>query len=151
MSVVYEFLTGESIRIESLNLVCNIDSELGSGTQGKVYSIICPDNSFLALKWYFQSMSSPEQLEILRQLVTKQAPSDRFLWPLAVVNIPRKEGFGYAMLLKESRFKSFSLWLSRKVEPSFRTLLTACFELAQSFHFLHSMGLCYRDLSLNNI
>ncbi len=151
MSLVYEFLTGESVRIDSLDLVCNIDGELGSGTQGKVYSIICPDNSSLVLKWYFPSMSSPEQLEILEQLISKQTPSDRFLWPLTIVKIPGKEGFGYVMLLKESRFKSFSLWLSRKVEPSFNSLLTACFELAQSFHFLHSMGLCYRDLSLNNI
>lgn len=151
MSSSNEFQIGEPVNIRSLNLVCNIDKELGSGTQGKVYSLICPDNTCLVLKWYFPSMATSEQLDILNSLIQKKSPSDRFLWPLALVELPEKSGFGYIMELKNPRFKSFSLWLSRKVDPSFRILLTACFELANSFHLLHSKGLCYRDLSLNNI
>jgi serine/threonine protein kinase len=151
MSTNYEFSIGEPVKIESLNIICNVEKELGSGTQGKVYSLICPDNSSFVLKWYFPSMATHGQLEILSKLVQKESPSEKNLWPLVVVNKGEKEGFGYVMFLKDSRFKSFSLWLSRKVDTSFKILLTSCFELAQSFHFLHSKGLCYQDLSINNI
>lgn len=151
MSSNNDFQVGEPVSIRSMNLVCNVEKELGSGTQGKVYSLICPDNTCLVLKWYFPSMATYEQLEILDSLIQKKSPSDRFLWPLSIVKSPNKSGFGYIMELKNSRFKSFSLWLSRKVDPSFKVLLTACFELTNNFHLLHSKGLCYRDLSLNNI
>jgi serine/threonine protein kinase len=132
-------------------MICNIEKELGSGTQGKVYSLITPDNSNLVLKWYFTSMATVEQYEILKFLTTTQSPSEKFLWPLAIVENSNKPGFGYIMLRKEDRFKSFSLWLSRKIEPTFKVLLTSCFEICQNFHVLHSKGLCYQDLSLNNI
>ena len=151
VNTTHEFQAGEPVHINSLNMVCNIEKELGSGTQGKVYSLISPDNTQLVLKWYFPSMATKEQYDILKSLIQKDSPSNRFLWPLALVKTPNKEGFGYAMVMKESRFKSFSLWLSRKIDPSFKVLLTACFELVQSFHLLHSKGLCYQDLSLNNI
>jgi serine/threonine protein kinase len=151
MSTTYEFQVGEPVHINGLNIVCNVEKELGSGTQGKVYSLISSDNSSLALKWYFPSMATNEQYNILESLIQKESPSNRFLWPLALVKTPKKEGFGYIMSMKDSRFKSFSLWLSRKIDPSFKVLLTACFELVQSFHLLHSKGLCYQDLSLNNI
>ncbi len=145
------FTIGETLYIEQLSMICNIEREMGSGTQGKVYSLICPDNSTLVLKWYFPSMATKEQREIINYLIQTKPPSDRFLWPIALVESPKREGFGYVMPLKENRFKSFSSWLSRKVDPSFRILLTACFELAQNFHLMHSKGLCYQDLSLNNI
>jgi serine/threonine protein kinase len=151
MTTTHEFQPGESVHIRGLNIVCNVEKELGSGTQGKVYSLISPDNSLLVLKWYFPSMATNEQYDILQSLIQKESPSNKFLWPLALVTIPTKEGFGYVMSMKDSRFKSFSLWLSRKIDPSFKALLTACFELVQSFHLLHSKGLCYQDLSLNNI
>ena len=142
---------GEPIYIEPLNMMCNIDKEMGSGTQGKVYSLISPDNSLLALKWYFPSMATREQFEILKSLVNIQSPSDKFLWPIALIENDQKEGFGYIMPLKENRFKSFGLWLSRRIEPSFKVLLTSCYEISQSFHLLHSKGFCYQDISLNNL
>jgi eukaryotic-like serine/threonine-protein kinase len=147
----YDFEAGEPIYIGQLNMVCNIEKEIGSGTQGKVYSLISPDNSSLALKWYFPSMATREQFEILKSLIDKEPPSDKFLWPIALVENDKKEGFGYVMPIKENRFKSFGLWLSRKIDPSFKVLLTACYEICQSFHLLHSKGLCYQDLSLNNL
>jgi serine/threonine protein kinase len=147
----YEYSIGESINIEQLNMVCNIESELGSGTQGKVYSLISPDNSPLALKWYFPSMATKEQFDILKSLIHTPSPSEKFLWPMAIVENDVKDGFGYIMPLKENRFKSFSLWLSRKIDPTFKVLITACFEITQSFHLLHSKGYCYQDLSLNNL
>ena len=151
MTKPYSFETGEPIFVEQLNMVCNIEKEMGSGTQGKVYSLISPDKSLLALKWYFPSMATREQREILKSLVDKQSPSDKFLWPIALVENDQKEGFGYIMPLKQNRFKSFGLWLSRKINPSFQVLLTACYEITQSFHLLHSKGFCYQDLSLSNL
>ncbi|WP_415310008.1 protein kinase domain-containing protein [Candidatus Nitrosocosmicus sp. FF01] len=150
-SYQYEYSVGESVHIKELNLICNIEAELGSGTQGKVYSLITPNNSSLALKWYFPSMATKEQYGILKSLIDIKSPSEKFLWPLALVENSEKDGFGYIMPLKDKRFKSFSLWLSRKIDPSFKVLLTACFEISQSFHLLHSKGFCYQDLSINNL
>ena len=95
-------------------------------------------------------MATNEQYDILKSLIQKESPSNTPL-AIGIGQNSKKEGFGYVMSMKDSRFKSFSLWLSRKIDPSFRVLLTACFELVQSFHLLHSKGLCYQDLSLNNI
>lgn len=146
-----EYQLGESVYIKEFDMICNIEKELGSGTQGKVFSLICPDNSNLVLKWYFANMATPEQYEILKSLTNTRSPSEKFLWPLALVENSSKQGFGYIMPRKDDRFKSLSLWLSRKIEPSFKALLTSCFEICQNFHVLHSKGLCYQDLSLNNI
>lgn len=151
MTNASEYHPGDSVYIRDLDMVCNIEKELGSGTQGKVYSLICPDNSDLVLKWYFTNMATDEQFEILKFLTTNPSPSEKFLWPLAIVEDYSKSGFGYVMSRKDNRFKSFSLWLSRKVEPTFKVLLTSCFEICQNFHILHSKGLCYQDLSLNNL
>ena len=96
-------------------------------------------------------MATPTQQEILEQLIKSGTPSDRFIWPIKVVKIEDVEGFGYLMPFKEERYKSFSLWMRRKVDPSFRVLITSCLELAHNFFLLHLKGLCYRDISLNNI
>jgi serine/threonine protein kinase len=59
-------------------------------------------------------------------------------------------GFGYIMLLREPRFKGLIDLMKRRVEPSFRALATAGFELAHSYLQLHSKGLCYCDISFGN-
>jgi serine/threonine protein kinase len=41
--------------------------------------------------------------------------------------------------------------MRRRIDPSFRALATAGFELAHSFLQLHSKGLCYRDISFGNL
>lgn len=146
-----QFHIGDPVYIKELDMICNIERELGSGTQGRVYSLICPDNSNLVLKWYFANMATVEQHEILESLINTKSPSEKFLWPLGIVEHSNKSGFGYVMPEKGNRFKSFTLWLSRRIEPSFRILLTTCFEICEAFHALHSKGLCYQDLSLNNI
>src|SRR6476620_6032786 len=55
------------------------------------------------------------------------------------------------MAFLEKDFVSFSKWLNRKVEPSLKCLITSCFEIAHNFRLLHSSGLCYMDISLNNV
>lgn len=41
--------------------------------------------------------------------------------------------------------------MKRRVEPTFRALATAGFELADGFFQLHAKGLCYRDISFGNV
>lgn len=131
-------------------LECEVSNILGSGTQGEVYAINCEGNN-IVLKWYFPNMATPTQQEILEQLIKSGTPSETFIWPIKIVKIEGVEGFGYIMPFKETRYKSFSLWMGRRVEPSFRVLITSCLQLAHNFFLLHLKGLCYRDISLNNI
>jgi eukaryotic-like serine/threonine-protein kinase len=123
---------------------------LGAGTQGEVYLVTYESNS-VALKWYLPGWATQRQRNIIQELIDRGSPSSKFLWPIKLVLGDGIDGFGYLMLLKEEKYKTFSLWLNRKVEPSFRVLITACFELAHNFRLLHAQGLCYSDISLNNV
>ena len=55
------------------------------------------------------------------------------------------------MALREKRFCSVADLLRRQVEPTFRTLATVGFNVADSFLQLHAAGLCYRDISFGNL
>lgn len=55
------------------------------------------------------------------------------------------------MPYREPRFKSITDLVRRRVEPSFRALATAGFELAHSYQQLHAKGLCYRDINFENL
>ena len=125
---------------------------IGDGGQGEVYRVKYDGNVEFALKWYFPTSSTSEQLEILEVLVKIGAPDNRFLWPIDIVNNSEKpESFGYIMDFRPSNFKSASKLLDRSIEPSFHALMTACFQLSDSFLQLHSKGLAYKDISINNI
>jgi eukaryotic-like serine/threonine-protein kinase len=133
-----------------------IERLLGSGTQGEVYAINY-DNNPMVLKFYFPHMAGHIQREIVNKLIDSGPPSEKFLWPMKLVDakeiqgIEGIEGFGYIMPFKEDRYVSFSLWMNRKVYPTFKVLVTSCLELSKNFLLLHSQGLCYQDISLNNI
>lgn len=125
---------------------------IGDGGQGEVYRVEYNGDKEYALKWYFPQNATNEQIEILKVLVKIGPPDHRFLWPLDIVQHPEKpELFGYVMPFRQARFKNATGMLSRKIEPSFYALLTACYQLADSFLQLHSKGLAYRDISINNI
>jgi serine/threonine protein kinase len=55
------------------------------------------------------------------------------------------------MPLREQRFRGIVDLMKGRIDPSFRALATAGFELAHSFLQLHSKGLCYRDISFGNL
>jgi len=55
------------------------------------------------------------------------------------------------MKLRKSKFKSVSLLMSRKIEPSFYNLIKAALQMVDSFEKLHLKGLCYRDISFGNL
>jgi eukaryotic-like serine/threonine-protein kinase len=123
---------------------------LGAGTQGEVYLVTYEDNS-IVLKWYFPRMATQRQQNIIQELIDRGSPSNKFLWPIKLVLADEIDGFGYLMPFKEEKYKTFSLWLIRKVEPSFRILITAAFELARNFRLLHAQVLSYSDISLGNV
>lgn len=144
-------LVGQTLHTET-GRQCLVERLLGSGGQGEVYQVRV-DNQPLALKWYFPRylVSDPDLRGRLENAIKKGAPTDRFLWPLELVDDPKGRTFGYLMPLREPNFRGIVDMMKRRAEPSFRTLCTAGYELAHSFLQLHTKGLCYRDISHNNV
>jgi serine/threonine protein kinase len=132
------------------NLTCQVEQFLGGGGQGEVYQADL-NGKPVALKWYYPQQATPEQRAALEMLIKSGAPNDKFLWPLGLATMPDVKGFGYIMPLRESRYKSINDLMKGRIDPTFRALATAGLELAHSFLQLHTKGLCYRDISFNNI
>lgn len=130
---------------------CRIEMLLGTGGQGEVYRVTLGKEHY-ALKWYYPESATHAQKDALDFLIRKGAPDDRFLWPMALCNVPGNvKTFGYLMRLREPRFKCIVDLMKRKIDPSFRALATAGFELSDSYLKLHASGFCYRDISFGNV
>lgn len=140
----------QKVNTESSGMVCEVEKFLGGGGQGEVYSATLGGKS-VALKWYFPATATDEQRKALETLVRMGAPSDKFLWPLELTSSVGTSGFGYIMPLRDARYKGIVDMMKRRVEPSFRALATAGFELSHNYQLLHSKGLCYRDISFGNV
>ncbi|OQY51861.1 MAG: serine/threonine protein kinase, partial [Desulfobacteraceae bacterium 4572_88] len=138
------------VRLESTNMLCEIEQFLGAGGQGEVYKANL-NGKPVALKWYFPQQATPEQQAALDMIIRRGSPDDKFLWPLGLAFLQNINGFGYLMSLREPRFKGIADLMRRRIEPSFRALATAGLELSHSFLQLHSKGLCYRDISFGNV
>ena len=141
---------GETLRLASDDTQCQVNELLWSGGQGEVYKVTQGTEQF-AVKWYFPHMSSPRQSGHLRHLVEKRPPSDAFLWPMDMVSSEKVSGFGYIMPLRPEGFCSIVDLMTNRADPSFHALATAGFELAYNFRELHANGLCYQDISFDNI
>lgn len=141
---------GQTVMTESSGLPCTIEKFLGGGGQGEVYQANLGGKA-VALKWYFPHYlhQDPQQRERLETAIEYGAPSEQFLWPMELASAA--EGFGYIMPLREPRYKGVADLMVGRVKPSFRSLATMGFELSDSFHQLHSRGLCYRDISFGNV
>lgn len=127
-----------------------IDSYLGGGGQGEVYSAKLGGQS-VALKWYFPHTATDQQRKALQNLIQVGAPTRAFLWPIELASSSEVPGFGYVMPLREPRFRGMVDLVKRRVDPSFRNLSLACYNLADGFYHLHISGLCYRDISFGNV
>ncbi|HEY9842377.1 MAG TPA: hypothetical protein V6D23_18085 [Candidatus Obscuribacterales bacterium] len=128
---------------------CTVEVFLGGGGQGEVYKAdYC--GSSVALKFFFPQIATDTQRAAIEYLVQKQAPDARFLWPMEVITSPDVPGFGYLMPLRPPEYKNIVDLMKRRIDPSFRALCTAGIQLADSFLKLHSLGLCYRDISFGN-
>ncbi len=153
--------SNQMVRTESTNLSYIVEEFLGGGGQGEVYRArrrqghgnFGSSDETVALKWYFPSYLRQDQnlKERLKYAVDKGPPSDRFLWPQELVQAKDRPGFGYVMPLRDERFVSMTDLVARRVEPSFRALVTASFELAYNYRQLHAKGLCYRDIAFGNV
>lgn len=141
---------GQEVTALTSGMTCRIEQFIGAGGQGEVYKAnFCGQP--MAVKWYFPSQATPEQKASLETLVSKGAPNDRFLWPVELVSADGVRGYGYLMKLRPSGYKNIVDLMKRRVEPTFRALATAGFELADAFKQLHAMGLCYRDINFQNV
>lgn len=123
---------------------------LGSGGQGEVWFAHL-EGKDVAIKVYHRHTATTAQFSVLERLVKAGPPARYFLWPLAIVDDEATGTFGYVMELREARFRTSEDFMARRVEPSFRALLTAAWQLADGFLQLHSQGLCYRDISFGNV
>ncbi|MEO6723664.1 MAG: serine/threonine protein kinase [Blastocatellia bacterium] len=140
---------GQTVRTEPSGMACTAEQLLGAGGQGEVYKARLGGEA-VALKWFFPQMATSEQRAAIEMLVRRGAPSDRFLWPLELAADPQVQGFGYVMRLRPSRFNNIVDLMKRRIEPTFRALATAGFNLSHDYLLLHSQGLCYRDISFGN-
>jgi len=129
---------------------CYIEHYLGGGGQGEVYRVRL-DGDTVALKWYFPNQATAQQQRSLATLIAAGAPNKRFLWPLELTYAAHTDGFGYIMPLRDLRYKGIVDLMKGRIDPAFRVLITAGLELAHSFLELHAKGLCYRDISFNNV
>jgi serine/threonine protein kinase len=149
----------QTVRSQTSQTLCTVDHLIGGGGQGEVYAARLGDpakghsQTPVALKWFYPHyLGQDRQLEQrLTDAIAAGPPSDRFLWPQELVRSGEVAGFGYLMPLREKRFSGIVDLVMRRVNPSFRSLVTAGFELAQSYFLLHAKGLCYRDISFGNV
>jgi eukaryotic-like serine/threonine-protein kinase len=143
--------TGERVHGEDSELPYEVESFLGGGGQGEVYQVSGAGKPF-AVKWYYPEYLSqdPGLASRIREIIRIGSPTDCFLWPIDLVKDDR-DGFGYVMQLREPRFKGIVDIMKGNVDPSFRSLASLGFELANSFFELHAKGLCYRDISFGNV
>jgi serine/threonine protein kinase len=95
-------------------------------------------------------MATTAQRTSMELLIRKGAPSEHFLYPMEITTAAGVPGFGYIMPLRPKRFKNIVDLMTRRIEPTFRALATAGFNLAHNYLLLHSQGLCYRDISFGN-
>src|SRR5271166_2425467 len=142
--------TGQCVVTESSSNTCTVEKFLGGDGQGEVYEANVEGKPF-ALKWYFPASATAQQRKVLEVLVDRGAPSDRFLWPVELVSQKDVPGFGYLMPLRPPGYNRVVDLVKRRVEPSFRVLATVGLGLADSFLNLHAKGLCYCDISPDNV
>jgi DNA-binding helix-hairpin-helix protein with protein kinase domain len=132
---------------------CEVKKLLGIGGQGEVYRVNVAGKD-MALKWYFPTFATLRQRQMLEQLIQRGAPTSRLLWPIELVSMQERDEFGYIMPLRDPQYRSLMDLMKRRIkkpEPTFRTLATAGFYLAESYFLLHADGLCYRDISFGNL
>ena len=144
------FTRGQTVWTDVSHQPCEIVSVLGEGGQGAVYQVSL-DGRPAAMKWYHPQFATGEQKAGLETLVRKGPPTGKFLWPIELVSKQGSAGFGYLMPLRDARYRGIADLMKRRIDPTFRALATAGFELAHSFLQLHSKGFCYRDISFGNV
>ena len=160
-SLTYVLPIGASLQFDGLTHPVTVIRGLGSGTQGQVYEVDHVGER-VALKWYFPATLSrdPNLENRLRQSIQATAPSDSFLWPIALLRTGagtakyiqlKEQGYGYLMPLRPSGYVGAHEHYGGHINISLQNAIKACFYLADAFHQLHLKGLCYKDISIGNL
>lgn len=129
---------------------------LGSGGQGTVYRVRYGEGE-CALKWYHSGIfHSPDEAakfyKNLEDNIAKGAPSDHFLWPLALTMV--KDGsFGYLMEIRSDIYAELTdFFVSTPTRPqvrfrSFVSVASAALNICEAFRRLHNAGYAYQDIN----
>lgn len=141
---------GQTVRSPSTGALGHVAELLGAGGQGEVYRAVVSGRT-VALKWYFERTATPEQRQAIERLVKSGPPDQRFLWPNDLLVAEGRQTFGYSMPLRSPDYHGLVELMTGRIDPDFRAICTAGFQLADSFLKLHSRGLCYRDISFGNV
>jgi len=139
---------GETLVMTRAGSMLTVGRRLQEGGQGVVHEAFVGDGVF-ALKWLRHSDRTAALQNSIAALVERPRPHPAFVWPIDMVVSDEVEGFGYVMRLLEPRFVSFARMLAD--QPTFRSIVTVARKLVDAFAALHASGLCYRDISFNNL
>ncbi|XMB86685.1 protein kinase [Mycoplasmatota bacterium WC44] len=148
---------GEKVKAVYLNSEYEVLDVLGSGGQGEVYKVRSSSGTIKALKWYFKDVASNALYDDVNHLVLKQAPSghtDTFAWPLDICfKKENKYTFGYLMDLIDLNdyYKFREIQANPNLAPNYKKMVEVMLNIVESFSIVHLAGLCYRDISLENI
>lgn len=140
-------LTGQTVTLTDGSKI-NVGKLLGEGGQGWVYEVEHKDEK-LALKWYKRQPSNTFY-ENLCKNAQDGAPSQHFIWPIAVTRIEH-DSFGYLMPLRPANYHDFADFRLAKCRfLSFFAITVAAMEVCEAFRRLHACGLSYQDLNDGN-
>ncbi len=142
-------LQGRILKMERAGTSVLVGDRLGEGGQGVVHAVTIGGAPY-AVKWY-RYAASGELRKSIAALVERGRPHRAFIWPIDLVASHELGGFGYVMPRLEPRFSSFAQLVARPEQPPFRVVIAIGRHLISAFEALHSVGLCYRDISFGNL
>jgi hypothetical protein len=133
----------------------HVESLLGAGGQGAVYAVAIEGTRF-ALKWYHDDIASIDRTlrARLSRAIGIGPPTDRFLWPIDLVEIAGSNSFGYVMPLRDGGYNGMRDLIARppkRVDLPLGRRVMVCLRIAQNFLELHARGFCYQDINFGNI
>ena len=128
---------------------------LGAGGQGAVYTVDIEGARF-ALKWYHDSIVQVDRTlrARLSRAIGVGPPTDRFLWPIDLVEVSNSPSFGYVMPLRQGEYAGMRGLIARppnRLDLSLARRVLVCHSVAHNFLELHARGFCYQDINFGNI
>lgn len=128
---------------------------LGAGGQGAVYTVDIEGSRF-ALKWYHDSIVQVDRTlrARLSRAIGVGPPTDRFLWPIDLVEVSNSPSFGYVMPLRQGEYAGMRGLIARppnRLDLPLARRVLVCHSVAHNFLELHARGFCYQDINFGNI